>query len=280
MWPRDIEHIRKLTQEMERMRPWIEQALKNSPSERLEAMREQAQWAAEMAKAIDPKTIRALRDVYVSGDVLRNIQDLEGVLGADGLAAAHVLASRQISRRFPPPDAGHAVREKPRMREISPERVREAEELAASPEVRRLVERADPDQLVEEAATALEQEGPPSPVIVAEDEEVELYGVDLRLPPLFKVTLILYVALQGVASVAGASESVAAIQQAFDDLADLYAVVAATREVQDTREATPEMTGVRGKDLLRFAGSIPAEDLDEMEQVIKEDCERIIPSEW
>jgi hypothetical protein len=38
--------------------------------------------------------------------------------------------------------------------------------------------------------------------------------------------------------------------------------------------------GVPGKDLLRFGGTIDAEDLKLMEQAIEEDCERIDPDDW
>ncbi len=38
--------------------------------------------------------------------------------------------------------------------------------------------------------------------------------------------------------------------------------------------------GVDGQQLLRFAGSIPADDLQIMLQVIERDCERVDTSEW
>jgi hypothetical protein len=38
--------------------------------------------------------------------------------------------------------------------------------------------------------------------------------------------------------------------------------------------------GVPGKELLRFAGLIPKEDLEEMKQAIEEDCGRIDPDGW
>jgi hypothetical protein len=40
------------------------------------------------------------------------------------------------------------------------------------------------------------------------------------------------------------------------------------------------LRGVPGKDLLRFGGTIDAEDLKLMERAIEEDCERIDPNEW
>lgn len=38
--------------------------------------------------------------------------------------------------------------------------------------------------------------------------------------------------------------------------------------------------GVPAESLLRFAGSIPLDDLEKMSRVIEEDCERINPDEW
>jgi hypothetical protein len=41
-----------------------------------------------------------------------------------------------------------------------------------------------------------------------------------------------------------------------------------------------KQVGAPGRNLLRFAGTIPHEDLMEMKRAIEEDCERIWPSEW
>ena len=38
--------------------------------------------------------------------------------------------------------------------------------------------------------------------------------------------------------------------------------------------------GVPGKELLRFAGTIPHEDLEEMKRAIEEGCEQIDLNEW
>lgn len=38
--------------------------------------------------------------------------------------------------------------------------------------------------------------------------------------------------------------------------------------------------GVPGADLLRFAGTIEADDLDKMTQAIEEGCERVDADEW
>lgn len=38
--------------------------------------------------------------------------------------------------------------------------------------------------------------------------------------------------------------------------------------------------GVPGKDLLRFAGAIESNDLQDMARVIEEDCEKVNLNEW
>ncbi|MCX5757162.1 MAG: hypothetical protein NTU83_01385 [Candidatus Hydrogenedentes bacterium] len=38
--------------------------------------------------------------------------------------------------------------------------------------------------------------------------------------------------------------------------------------------------GIPGSQLLRFAGTIPADDLERMSRAIETDCEQINPSEW
>ena len=40
------------------------------------------------------------------------------------------------------------------------------------------------------------------------------------------------------------------------------------------------LEGVPGKDLLRFAGAVPADDLQLIAKAIEADCERIDFSEW
>ena len=44
--------------------------------------------------------------------------------------------------------------------------------------------------------------------------------------------------------------------------------------------ARSPIRGTPGKDLLKFAGCIPHEDLEEMKKAIEEDCERIDADEW
>ena len=44
--------------------------------------------------------------------------------------------------------------------------------------------------------------------------------------------------------------------------------------------ATPPVQGVRGSDLLQFAGTIDEPDLEAMSQAIKDECERIDAGEW
>lgn len=39
-------------------------------------------------------------------------------------------------------------------------------------------------------------------------------------------------------------------------------------------------TGVPGAALLRFAGSIPSDDLNQMAQAIEDDCEKIDNDDW
>ena len=43
--------------------------------------------------------------------------------------------------------------------------------------------------------------------------------------------------------------------------------------------AKPEIEGVPGKTLLRFAGTIDREDLDKMAEAIQADCEGVDPNE-
>ena len=38
--------------------------------------------------------------------------------------------------------------------------------------------------------------------------------------------------------------------------------------------------GTRGEDVLRFAGTIDAEDLEAIKQAIDDACERVNPDEW
>jgi hypothetical protein len=59
---------------------------------------------------------------------------------------------------------------------------------------------------------------------------------------------------------------------------DQARVVDFARTLADSKAT--KRVGVPGKDLLRFAGTIPHDDLMEMQQAIEEDCERIFPSEW
>ena len=41
-----------------------------------------------------------------------------------------------------------------------------------------------------------------------------------------------------------------------------------------------EVRGTPGQQLLRFAGSIPSDDLQLMREVIEQDCERVDIDEW
>jgi hypothetical protein len=47
-----------------------------------------------------------------------------------------------------------------------------------------------------------------------------------------------------------------------------------------TGNSNRPIRGVPGKELLKFVGTIPHEDLEEMKKAIEEDCERIDYDEW
>jgi hypothetical protein len=47
-----------------------------------------------------------------------------------------------------------------------------------------------------------------------------------------------------------------------------------------TKQPTAKQVGVPGKDLLRFAGTITAEDGEQMIEAIEEGCEQIDASKW
>ncbi len=212
----------------ERMLPLIQEAMKNRPSpQQLAAMREQARWASEAARAINPATLRALRETASSAAVLDNAGVLQSILGPDGLAAANLLTNRQVGRRLRAPSREEAERREERVKEISPEDLQRAEELASSQEVRELLEEVDPEGLVEEAEAILEGEGLLD-IDAQEAGEVELYGVHVEPSNLLVVAVILYAALQGTSEVA--PEQAAALRDALDVLADLLAVLIAARE--------------------------------------------------
>lgn len=52
------------------------------------------------------------------------------------------------------------------------------------------------------------------------------------------------------------------------------------RKVLDFARQLSEFSGVEGRELLRFAGSIPQVDLKEMTQAIAEGCETIEQNAW
>lgn len=41
-----------------------------------------------------------------------------------------------------------------------------------------------------------------------------------------------------------------------------------------------EVQGIPGRRLIRFAGSIPSDDIDLMREAIQQDCEQVDDSEW
>ena len=217
-----------IPKDADRMLPLIHEAMKNRPSpQHLEAMREQARWASEAARAIDPATLSALNRASSAAAVLDNARVLQGVLGPDGLAAANLLANRRVGGRLRAPSSEEAERREGHVKEISTEDLRRVEDLAASPEVRELLEGVDAESLIEEAGAALEEEGLPD-VDVEEDREVELYGVSLETSNLLATAVVLYVALQGASETA--PEQVEALLQALDVITVLIAVLIAKRE--------------------------------------------------
>jgi hypothetical protein len=239
--PRHLSEIQKLVREhqkygslvpkdAERMLPLIREAMKNRPSPQyLEAMRDQARWASKAARAIDPATLRALNQASSSAAVLDNARVLQSVLGPDGLAAANLLTNRRVSGRLRAPSSEEAEQREDRVKGISAEDLQRVEDLAASPEVRELLEGVDAESLIEEAEAALEEEGLPD-IDVEEDGEVEIYGVSFETSNLLATAIVLYAALQ-VASDA-APEQVEALRQALDIIADLIAVLIAGRELR------------------------------------------------
>jgi hypothetical protein len=52
------------------------------------------------------------------------------------------------------------------------------------------------------------------------------------------------------------------------------------REVLDFVHMLKSKQGVPGIDLLRFAGAIPADDLELMRRAIESDCEQVQADEW
>lgn len=245
----------------------------------LEAFRRQAEEARRVARSIDPATLQALRQAYSSQRVLEAVEAARWSLGDRGLLAAHVLTDRELFFR-PPAERGSSAGTP------SAERVREAGELATSDEVRELLERAAPGPLEAEAEAYLEEEELPGldetaledsdPELAAPEGEVVLYGIDVKLSDAKKVALVLLVALNAGEVSSGLA---AEIRGALSDLADVVGGLSWLLWGRQERGAVPEGSGVAGGDLLRFAGSIAAEDLDAMEGAIEEDCERVSPVE-
>jgi hypothetical protein len=238
--PKHLSEIQKLVRERqkygslvpkdaERMLPLIREAMKNRPSQQhLAAMREQARWASEAARAIDPATLRALNQASSAAAVLDNARVLQSVLGPDGLAAANLLTNRRVSDRLRASSSEEAENREDRAKGISAEDLHRVENLAASPEVRELLEGVDAESLIEEAEGVLEEEGLPD-IDVEEDGEVELYGVSFDTSNLLATAIVLYAALQVASDVA--PEQVEALRQALDTIADLIAILIAGREL-------------------------------------------------
>lgn len=289
MWNKDLSDAMRMREQVwaslpspAQQKAWRAQAQaaqKIMPSpDQMEFYSRQAEQARRMAASIDPATLRALKEASSSRAVLGAVEAARRALGEQGFAAAQVLTDREL--HFGPSRADRPGREREEdsgtessSREITPEQVRKAEELAASDEVSELLERAVPEELERAAEAYLQDEGAPGPV-GAESDEVVLYGVDVNLSNPRKVALVLFVALQA----AGISPEVAdRIRQALDDLSNVVGGLGWWLLGRQALETAPEGSGVAGEDLLRFAGSIDAEDLDAMERIIEEDCERVPP---
>jgi hypothetical protein len=206
MWNIDYKEYLRLAEEARRLQPYLlehARAMRVRP-EQLEDIRRQVEWARQAARAIDPATIQALRQVYSSQEVSRTVQAARSALGSEGLAAARYLTTRQIAMRLSSATRVESESRENLVEEMSPKRLRKAEELAASEDVRELVRRVDPEKISEEAEASFQEEGLPE--LLVETEEVEYYGVDLKLPPLFEAALVLYVALETAAAMGVASE--------------------------------------------------------------------------
>jgi len=252
--PEHLSEIQKLVREhqkysslipkdAERMLPLIREAMKNRPSPQyLEAMRDQARWASEAARAIDPATLRALNQASSAAAVLDNARVLQSVLGPDGLAAANLLTNRRVSGRLRAPSNEEAEQREDRVKGISAEDLQRVEDLAASSEVRELLEGVNAESLIEEAEAALEEEGLPD-IDVEEDGEVELYGVSFETSNLLATAIVLYAALQAASD--AAPEQVEALRQALDIIADLIAVLIAGRELGAAASGTSRRGGLQ-----------------------------------
>lgn len=52
------------------------------------------------------------------------------------------------------------------------------------------------------------------------------------------------------------------------------------QDLEESEQVLSRNTGTRGKDLLKFAGSIDKKELDIMQQAIENECGRIDYDEW
>jgi len=288
MWNKDLSDAMRMREQAKALVPtpaqqeaWRAQAqaaqkIMLTP-EQMKFYRRQAEEARRMAASINPATLRVLKEASSSRAVLGAVEAARRTLGERGFAAAQVLTDRELHFRPLPADRRERDSEGPgaesSSREITPEQVRKAEELAGSDEMRELLERAVPEELEREAEAYLEDEDASGPV-GTESDEVVLYGVDVKLSNPRQVALVLWVALQAVGI---SPEAADRLRQALDDLSNLVGGLGWWLLGRQALDSASEGSGVAGADLLRFAGSIDAEDLDAMERVIEEDCERIPP---
>ena len=70
------------------------------------------------------------------------------------------------------------------------------------------------------------------------------------------------------------------VEQELRKQLDQLSVDKQKRVVELARRLASEETVGEGAGLLRFAGSIPPDDLAAMAKVIEEDCEQANPDEW
>lgn len=169
------------------------------------------------------------------------IRDLSALSTAD-----EVLRAQEAMRQsLTPPDVTAATRltlqnilENP-LSVPTAERLREIEELVASPFVRDLVQRVDPAVLRTEAAPPLEEDVSPEP---APSDTIEYYGVDINSKKLLNLAVLLYIALTAAEANALAmsqpelAAAVGSIKKALIEIGSLYAFLEAIRKSQNDEE--------------------------------------------
>lgn len=241
--PLAASHNPVLLRNLARSRPELERMMRRSPSpEQMSAM----QRAADAVRSIDPANIRALQNASHHEALASNLTQLQRSLGPEGMDAARLLAGRVISRGLEARYGTSADRpgEDAEAIDIAAETLEAAQDLAASDQVRQLMEDLDPDALVAEAAEILEREGVPEVVPGEEDvfteQEAHAGEAQQKTEPtsatgpftLVGTFLILFLALQGTSHIA--PELAADIRQMLDDISDVITPVLAYREISES----------------------------------------------